>query len=648
MIIGYNMMTELSFIVMAAFMVGIMICTQPRSTEIYRIDFGGMVLSVFTIFAHILLVFMASYVSLYDTFIFDFICMIYLFMYSVVLCMITAYVEQLSPNGRKNRRRALYIKIGLVSVYLIIMSIIMLSGKMYVIDDGYIQFTRFFNIHLLFGIADAVYCLIIALKEKRYIAKIVFYGLVIFVPFEIIVLVLQFFVVMTIFSSVTYVLPFTIFYILFHGNPYNELIGCQNEYSFNTRFSVSMKRNKRFIIAHISVSKMYAEGIMDDEEQKQTIIIEKCRAAENAFKDIHIYSLENNQFAIYVGMKKDDNKDLYANIIKTILDEPVEYNGVKVTVSYKMTVLEKNEYIDDIAKLYSFLKYILRKYEQGISKQHYICTDDDYREFIERYNIEKLLMDIRNSRNQDDDRVLCYVQPIYSVKNDSFRTAEALMRLQDGDKIIYPDKFIPVAENIGCIHMLTCIMVNKVCKKINELDSRGYIFDAISVNCSTTELCEPDFYNEISDIIKNNNVDCRKIRLELTESTSVENYNAVYKNMEMLNTKGIRFYLDDFGTGYSNLERIVTFPFMTVKFDKSILYKAIDDENMNTIVESMVSVFKEKGMILLVEGVENEEHYEYSVEHGFDYIQGYKYAKPVPVEKLTEYFTQESNTIDNQ
>ena len=110
--------------------------------------------------------------------------------------------------------------------------------------------------------------------------------------------------------------------------------------------------------------------------------------------------------------------------------------------------------------------------------------------------------------------------------------------------------------------------------------------------------------------------------------------------MRKLNQAGVKFYLDDFGTGYSNLERIVSFPFMTIKFDKSILYRAISDSTMNDLVDGIVGIFKKKGFVLLVEGVENEEHSKYSIDHGFDYIQGYKYAKPVQLEKLSEYFSK--------
>ena len=106
-----------------------------------------------------------------------------------------------------------------------------------------------------------------------------------------------------------------------------------------------------------------------------------------------------------------------------------------------------------------------------------------------------------------------------------------------------------------------------------------------------------------------------------------------------------KFYLDDFGTGYSNLERIIGCPFNTIKFDKTLLYKSLDNSAVSDIVSHLTSVFKEQGFVLLIEGVENEEQASYSIDKGFDYIQGYKYAKPQPVINLKDYFDKLERAI---
>ncbi len=104
------------------------------------------------------------------------------------------------------------------------------------------------------------------------------------------------------------------------------------------------------------------------------------------------------------------------------------------------------------------------------------------------------------------------------------------------------------------------------------------------------------------NIINTNGIKPQHIRLELTESAIFDDFNMVINNMEKFNKSGIKFYLDDFGTGYSNLERIIGCPFYTIKFDKSLLYKSIDNSAVSDIVSHLTSVFKKQGFVLLIEG----------------------------------------------
>ena len=101
---------------------------------------------------------------------------------------------------------------------------------------------------------------------------------------------------------------------------------------------------------------------------------------------------------------------------------------------------------------------------------------------------------------------------------------------------------------------------------------------------------------------------------------------------------GINLYLDDFGTGYSNIERLATYRFHTIKFDKSLLYKAMESEKLDEMLSAMASMLKNDDHEILVEGVETEEQSRYSIERGFNEIQGFKYAKPAPIEELVNYF----------
>ena len=187
--------------------------------------------------------------------------------------------------------------------------------------------------------------------------------------------------------------------------------------------------------------------------------------------------------------------------------------------------------------------------------------------FKKEERIIELLKDISDERNLNDERVLCYAQPIFDVDNKSFRTAEALMRIQYKDQIITPDKFIGLAEKYGYIHSLTCIMLNKVCLAIKDFEKNGYDFDGITINCSAIEFSSKNLYKQLFKIIYDNKIDIRHIRIELTESAIVTSSNNVIDNMSKLSAAGVVFYLDDFGTGYSNFERMMEFPFNIIEYD---------------------------------------------------------------------------------
>jgi EAL domain-containing protein (putative c-di-GMP-specific phosphodiesterase class I) len=180
-----------------------------------------------------------------------------------------------------------------------------------------------------------------------------------------------------------------------------------------------------------------------------------------------------------------------------------------------------------------------------------------------------------------------------------------------------------------------------VCKAVESL-VEYYDFDAISINVSSKELSNGSMYQDFLDIIEKYDIDVSKIRMEITETAMFENYELANRNMEILDKEGIQLYLDDFGTGYSSLERVMNCPVKTIKFDKALLYKSLDDNRMDDILTYMIEVLKKNGFVTLVEGVEDESQNQFSMDRGFDYIQGYHYAKPGPIEELKNYFTRKS------
>ena len=125
-----------------------------------------------------------------------------------------------------------------------------------------------------------------------------------------------------------------------------------------------------------------------------------------------------------------------------------------------------------------------------------------------------------------------------------------------------------------------------------------------------------------------------KIAIELTESRNEEDFELVQRIMRQLHAAGIKFYLDDFGTGYSNFAKIIGLPFDIIKFDRSLTIMAGKDEQSRYMVGSFSDIFDNSSYQILFEGVEDESDENSCKDMNALYLQGYKYSKPIPIEKL--------------
>lgn len=637
-----NVTAELVSLIVAGFLTFLMLYSNPRKTSSYQIIHYGILLSMISIATQLAFFYSQAHTDMFNRELRLFLSLAFLAEYLALLMMLYVYICLLSTRTLHHTKNLQSKVLSFGCTYAIAVFAFAVSGKLPDIIDGLLPLEYYINFYAIFGIITCLICLLSILLNKHSIPKVVNKYALIFIPVDFIMLSVQFMTSNIIFSSLTYVLPFLIYYILFHSNPYDELIGCQNMHSFEARFTDSVSMKRKFLVVYLNFPQLKNVNYAIHNEKVEETAANVCRRIEKLHHMVHIYRFTNDEFAMILYIKDENKiKQFLNNVEMAIIDY---MTASSYTINYRIAAIQSNPVVSSTHKLSSMSAYLFNKIANEPGNQCYLATDNDYKEFHEAYKIEQLLLDIRNKNDLDDERVLCYAQPIFSVNNNSFRTAEALMRLSLDGTIIYPDKFIPIAEKNNCIHTLTQIILNKVCKIVAEFEKK-YDFDAITINCSSSELSNRNLFDELMAIINSNNIMPEHIRLELTESAMFDDFNMVIHNMEKLNESGIKFYLDDFGTGYSNLERIIGCPFNTIKFDKTLLYKSLDNSAVSDIVSHLTSVFKEQGFVLLIEGVENEEQASYSIDKGFDYIQGYKYAKPQPVINLKDYFDKRERAI---
>lgn len=235
-----------------------------------------------------------------------------------------------------------------------------------------------------------------------------------------------------------------------------------------------------------------------------------------------------------------------------------------------------------------------------------------------------------------------YYQPIYSIKEKRFNSAEALLRLIDDDYgFIPPDVFIPAAEKSGAIHKIGAYVLDEVCQFISSSDFPKLNIDYIEINLSVAQCMHKGLPKLVLDTLERYHVSPDKINLEITETAASYSQNIMAENIETLNASGISFSLDDYGTGYSNIQRVSTLPLKIVKLDRTFV-NVEDNPKMFIVLENTIKMLKDMEMEIVAEGIETEHLVKKFSDMKCEYIQGYYFSKPIPKNDFIAFITMQN------
>ncbi|MDO5156811.1 MAG: EAL domain-containing protein [Eubacteriales bacterium] len=234
-------------------------------------------------------------------------------------------------------------------------------------------------------------------------------------------------------------------------------------------------------------------------------------------------------------------------------------------------------------------------------------------------------------------RFQVYYQPIYSIQEKRFVSAEALLRLWDDEYgFISPAILIPAAEKSGAIHRIGDFVMDEVCQFIASEEFKALKLDFIEVNLSVAQCMRKDLADSILRTMYKYGIASDTVNLEITETAASYSQNSMVENLNKLSEVGIKFALDDYGTGYSNIERVVSLPLNIVKLDKTFV-DGTENPRMWIALQNTVRMMKDMKMQIVVEGVETEELVNKIKNLECDFIQGYYYSKPIPKDEFITF-----------
>ena len=234
-----------------------------------------------------------------------------------------------------------------------------------------------------------------------------------------------------------------------------------------------------------------------------------------------------------------------------------------------------------------------------------------------------------------------YYQPTYNL-DKTLHGAEALLRMEDKTLgRIFPDEFIPVAEELGMVNMLDEFVLREVCAFLRTGIPQRSGMECINVNLSVLECMREGFADHVRALVETYGVRRQMINFEITESVDAKDYSRLAKAIDRLKQDGFLFSIDDYGTGYSNITSLFSLGVDIIKIDKSILWNAEKSKLGMTLLETTVRLVHRMKKKALMEGVETEAHMELLRALGCDYLQGFYFAKPLTRAEFLRHIGQQ-------
>ena len=233
----------------------------------------------------------------------------------------------------------------------------------------------------------------------------------------------------------------------------------------------------------------------------------------------------------------------------------------------------------------------------------------------------------------DEGAFTLHYQPLYGIPNNVLKGFEALLRWKHPSLgNVPPDKFIPIAEEIGIIDRIGDWVLTEACRAAAQWPEPLHI----AVNVSPEQFKQPDLAERFKDIIDASGLAPERVEIEITEGVLIENTESVLSALSQLKQHGVRVSMDDFGTGYSSLSYLRKFPFDKIKIDRMFVDNAAGDGTGDAIVRAIVAMGHSLGMTTLAEGVETGTQLSRLISDGCDEAQGFYLGKPMPIDNVDE------------
>lgn len=414
---------------------------------------------------------------------------------------------------------------------------------------------------------------------------------------------------------------------------YTDMItGGDNWLYFEKKATKLIKNNKNYAMVHLRMGQYRSFctcfGVSKGEE-----LIERIYGLLHKYIKKKEVMAHNEKAEFGLLLCYSDRETFCARL--QALEQEISKNIPNIKLRFKFGVCEVDSKLTDVEVLYN--NAVLAREILGNDEQNIAFFDEAMSK--QRIWERKVEDDMERALNNREFQV--YLQPKISTGTEKLGGAEALVRwIHPTEGFVPPNRFIPIFENNGFILKLDDYMLEEVASQQAKWIAEGKQVVPISVNVSRAHFTREDLAEHICEIVDRYQVPHDVIELELTESAFFDDKETLLSTVKKLRDTGFSVSMDDFGAGYSSLNSLKELSIDVLKIDADFFRGADSLERGMLIVSEVIDLAKKLDMKIVAEGIESKEQVEFLTAQECDLIQGYYYAKPMPLAEFEQKYNQ--------
>jgi EAL domain-containing protein (putative c-di-GMP-specific phosphodiesterase class I) len=413
---------------------------------------------------------------------------------------------------------------------------------------------------------------------------------------------------------------------------------CYNRYAFITTVRRLQKRKEPYQIAALRMDYIQTSAVASRPSAIDQLTILLAERVDRAFPG-KVYVLSNECFAIIEEGSVPQWDQSARGKIQECFAEPFTITREDKTettrISPRIRTIHVTEHFPDG---YALLDYLSGA--ENISSAD--LSDDIVDTALESMRHEQKILHLIDKALENRTFMVWY-QPILDVVSGTYRSAEALIRLRDGNgSFVNPEELIRIAEKNGRIDAVGLYVFEEVCRLLQDRETKLRGINCIEVNLSPRQLRNPALADNLLALIRKYHLSADSINLEITETaeTTPAEREQMVAFMERMRAEGVAFSLDDYGSGFATIGTLLTYPVDIVKFDRDILWKAMTEPSAMTLLRTSLSAVRGIGKKAVVEGVETKDMEQMLRDNDCDYLQGFLFSRPRPEKEFIRFIRE--------